>query len=120
MLYLVTLVHGTSASESQDDVKEVFIQVEGECPSHSSVEVSLSTTLASLRTLISEQLDEFEFDYKFLKQAGFNFFGFFIFYTLFIYLLSGRLAVIALKQESIKTVEDLIDGELNVTVRKTG
>ena len=52
----------------------MFMQVEGEMPRDYALEVSPSATLQYLRIRIADELDDFGFEYKFLKKAEYVFF----------------------------------------------
>eukprot|EP00026_Physarum_polycephalum_P002935 Phypoly_transcript_02944.p1 GENE.Phypoly_transcript_02944~~Phypoly_transcript_02944.p1 ORF type:complete len:478 (+),score=65.58 Phypoly_transcript_02944:1111-2544(+) len=96
----LTLVGENLVQVVQEKTIGVFIQVEGETPRNSSIDVSPSVTLQYLRTLIADQLDDFDFDFKFIYRS------------------SGRVSTISIKQESMKTIQDIADQEFNITVQK--
>ena len=124
------MTHGTPVKLPEENLIEVFIQVQGEAPRHGSVEVSSSATLQYLRSLIIDELDDFEFDFKFIKQSGYNLLSYcfliFLLFCLFLcYLLiltvviRSRCAVISSKQEAIRSVADALDNDSNITVQRT-
>lgn len=65
------MVNGAPSLLPENSI-EVFIQVEGEEPRSDVVEVSTESSLQFLRAMIEEQLDDFDFDFKFLKQSGYD------------------------------------------------
>jgi hypothetical protein len=67
---IVKLVAGTTSKTPEKDIIGVFVQVEGEAQRDGCIQVNCVATLAHLRSLISAQLDDFEFEYKFLNKSG--------------------------------------------------
>jgi hypothetical protein len=57
----------------QENEFEVFILLEGEESSKHIVQTSPTATLQQLRVAIAEQHNDFDFDFKFLKNSGYNF-----------------------------------------------
>ena len=70
IIYEATLLD-VKISASRETIG-VFVQVEGEAPRETAIQVIRAATLSHLRTLITAQLDDFEFEYKFLNPSGYK------------------------------------------------
>jgi hypothetical protein len=57
----------------QENEFEVFILLEGEESSKHIVQISPTATLQQLRVAMADQHDDFDFDFTFLKNSGYNF-----------------------------------------------
>jgi hypothetical protein len=69
--FTVTIIEGTEhTAQAQEETKEVFIQIEGEPTTQDCLEVNPSATLQYLRSLIQEELEDFSFEFQFLKRSG--------------------------------------------------
>jgi hypothetical protein len=68
---LVTITSTTTANSIYQETEfEVFIFLEGEKSSEHMVKTSPTDTLQQLRVAIADQLDDFDFDFMFLRNSG--------------------------------------------------